>query len=171
MKTIIIAAWIGLVIVAADIRADEASKRARIEELLLLTNVEAVTNQVLDQIKNMSLESLKRAGMPGESEAAFKANQERIFALIKDQMSWEKMKPNYVQLYSDAFTEEEVEGIVAFYKTPTGQGMLKKMPMLMQNSMKLSQQRMAEIMPEIQRIIQETKQETKDKQQKQPPAK
>jgi hypothetical protein len=54
-------------------------------------------------------------------------------------MSWEKMKPMYVQLYRDTFEQEEVDGLIAFYKSPAGQAYVTKMPLLMSKSMAISQ--------------------------------
>jgi hypothetical protein len=66
-----------------------------------------------------------------------------------------------MKVYADVFSEEEITGIVAFYKTPIGHAMLDKMPLLMSKSMEISQRRMAGLMPEIQRQMQEVMQKSK----------
>lgn len=38
-------------------------------------------------------------------------------------MSWEKVKPRFASLYADAFTEEELHEMLAFFRTKTGQKM------------------------------------------------
>jgi len=72
-------------------------------------------------------------------------------------MSWEKMEPEYIKLFSEVYTEDELKAIVEFYKTPAGQSMLKKQPLLMQKSMVISQKQMQALMPEIQKMSQEFK--------------
>ena len=36
------------------------------------------------------------------------------------------MGPDLVKLYSDAYSENELDGILAFYRTPAGRAMLAK---------------------------------------------
>jgi len=85
----------------------------------------------------------------------------KVVAQVEERMSWDKLKPEYMKVYADVFSEEEITGIVAFYKTPIGHAMLDKMPLLMSKSMEISQRRMAGLMPEIQRQMQEVMQKSK----------
>lgn len=132
--------------------ADEASKSARIEEMLKLTNADAMTNQMIDQMRKLAVQNTSQAGGPEEQTI-----QNRIFDLLKQELSWEKMKPHYVQLYNELFTEQELDGIVAFYRSPAGQAMTKKMPELVQRSIALSQRQMSEVMPKVKQIIEDAR--------------
>ena len=69
---------------------------------------------------------------------------------ISREFSWDKMKEDYITLYADTFTEEELKGIIAFYKSPAGQAFIQKQPELMKRSMELSQKLMLKFMPAIQ---------------------
>jgi hypothetical protein len=80
-----------------------------------------------------------------------------------------KMKTMLVQVYADTYTEEEVDGILAFYKSPAGQAMLQKMPQLMQRSMAVSQQLMSDLMPEIQKMAKEAGEKAKQNDAPAPP--
>ena len=53
-------------------------------------------------------------------------------------------------LYSDAYSEKEVDGILAFYRSPAGRAMLAKTPELTEGSIAISKQRMEELSPKIQ---------------------
>ena len=129
--------------------ADEASKRARIEEMLSITNAESMTNQMLEQVRGMAFQN------SGPTDASAKQLQNRIFDLLKQELAWAKMKPEYVKLYDELFTEEELDAIVAFYRSPAGQAMTKKMPQLVQRSMQLSQRRMNDVMPKVKQLLEE----------------
>ena len=139
--------WMSVTLVAFAFRtcayADENTKAAKIEEL-------------------MRLNQLNAAGLPAQSTAGASEMINRVVAQIEERMSWDKVKPEYTKVYADVFSEEEITGIVAFYKTPIGQAMLAKMPQLMSKSMEISQRRMADLMPEIQRQMQEVVQRSKD---------
>jgi hypothetical protein len=56
-------------------------------------------------------------------------------------------------LYADTYTEQEMDGIIAFYKSPAGEAMLAKTPAIMAKANELVQQQMATVMPEIQKLI------------------
>ena len=63
------------------------------------------------------------------------------------------MKPEFIKLYDDTYTEDEISGILLFYQSAPGQAMLAKSPVLMANTMALIQKRMAEIKPELDEMI------------------
>ena len=46
-------------------------------------------------------------------------------------MTWEVFGPKLVNLYTEAFSEDEIEALIAFYQTPTGQKSIDLMPELM----------------------------------------
>jgi hypothetical protein len=61
----------------------------------------------------------------------------------------------YVRIYQKSFTQGEIDGLIAFYKTSTGQALLTKMPVVMQNTMNELQQMMQPMMQRIGRMQQE----------------
>jgi hypothetical protein len=136
--------------------ADEASKTAKIEEMMQITNMDRITTQMIDQVKTML--SSQFGSMPAEARQAAEEMQQKVMKLLADRLNWDKAKPAYIKLYSETFTESEIDGIVGFYKSPPGQAMLSKMPVLMQKSMAVSQQLMGDVMPDIERMAEEMKQ-------------
>ena len=79
-------------------------------------------------------------------------------ALVADRMSYEKFKPMFIQIYTEVFSEEEIDGIIGFYKSPAGKAMIEKSPLLMQRVMPMMQKVTADLQPDIQKIIEEAKQ-------------
>jgi hypothetical protein len=142
--------------------ADESTKAAKIDELMRLTKVESMTARMGGQVRAMMMNQLNAAGLPEESKAGAAEMMNKIVAQIEERMSWDKLKPEYIKVYGDVFTEDEITGIVGFYKTSIGQTMLAKMPLLMSKSMEISQRRMADLMPEMQRQMQEIMQKYKN---------
>jgi hypothetical protein len=71
------------------------------------------------------------------------------------------MKPEYVRLYDEVYSDEEITGILAFYKSAAGQALIRKMPLLMTKSMEISQRHLSGLMPEIQRITKEAAEKSK----------
>jgi hypothetical protein len=50
---------------------------------------------------------------------------------IEKDMLWEEISPPMIDLYMETFSEEELQEIIVFYKTPVGQKTLKTLPQLM----------------------------------------
>jgi hypothetical protein len=139
----------------ACLKADEASKAAKIDQIFTATKMDRIQAQMMGQLKTMIPSMAAQAGLPPEAKEQTEELSEKIVALVLDKMSWEKMKPAYEKLYAEAFSEDEVDGILAFYKSPAGQATLEKLPALMAKAMTMVQEQMKEIMPEVNKLAKE----------------
>ena len=124
-------------------RADETGKNAKIEDLMQLSHVERMTTQLLEQMKNMVTAQTAKADVPADVRKGMEEMQQKIMTIVADRLIWAKARPAYIKIYADTFSESEIDGILAFYKSPSGHAMLDKMPQLMQKSMEVGQQLMA----------------------------
>jgi hypothetical protein len=144
---------------ATPAHADEASKLAKIEELFNVMRIEQMlpqmTQQIMAQIQSMMAAQAKNSNLPPDAAPKVEEMQKKIIALVNEKMSWQKMKPVYVKVYGDTYTEEELGGIVDFYKSPAGQAFVKKTPLLTQNIMQSMQGIMGDTMAEIPRMLDE----------------
>ena len=68
----------------------------------------------------------------------------------------------YVRIYTESFTEDEVSGMISFYRTPIGQAAIHKMPLLMQKTMMEVQKSMAGTAPQMQKAQEEFLAEIKE---------
>lgn len=137
--------------------ADEASKNTKIEELLKLTNGEKLMTQMFDQLKTAEMAQLSKMEASAPDRERAQQMQQKILQLLQNTLSWEKMKPMLVKIYAETFTDQEIDGILDFYRSPAGQAMLEKMPALMQRSIAMGQQMVAEVTPQIQKMVEEMK--------------
>jgi hypothetical protein len=87
----------------------------------------------------------------------------RVFDLLGERFTWERMKPAFVGLYDETFTLEELQGIVAFYKSPTGQVLLMKMPSIVTRSTQIGQAQIRDVVPELERMTKEFTEDLKKK--------
>ncbi len=142
---------------ASPILADEATKAAKIDQMMELTHYDRMMKQTLEQMKNMQLEQFKKLATP-EARAESEEVQQKTMALLADRLSYEKVKPLFLKLYMDVFTEEEIDGIVGFYKSPAGKAMLEKTPQLMQRLMPMMQKLVSDLQPDLQKILEDAKQ-------------
>jgi hypothetical protein len=131
------------------------TKEAKIERLLTVMNADNMIDQMFEQIKAMTAAQVPPGTSP-EQVAQARQVQTKIMDLVKARISWEKMRPQYVMLYAETFSDEEISGMLAFYGSPAGRAMLEKMPALVTKIMEVAQAQMKDILPEIQRIIRES---------------
>lgn len=147
-----------LVVLLAPLSADEASRAAKVEEFFRLTRMESTYSQMMDLIRRQTgaqfVQQLTGVQLPPQYQKDLEDFQSDVFALMDSEMGWERMKPEYIRLYAEAYTEEELDAIVAFYRTPAGQSMVAKTPALMEKSSVLSQAKMALIAPKVQERMQ-----------------
>ena len=142
-------------------RADDASKKAKIEEILQITRTDQMLKQTMQQVRTMQLAQLKKMDLPADQKTLMDDIQTKTMALISDRLSYEKAKPLYVGLYAEVFSEEEIDGIMGFYKSPAGKAMIEKMPMMMQRLMPMMQKMTDDLQADIQKIVEEAKQKQK----------
>ena len=122
--------------------ADDASKK---EAEILLTTLELDKAFEQTTIKMLDVQLKQNPKL-----APFKQVMLRFF---NKYMSYDSLKPEMVEIYSEAFTASELKEIVAFYKTPTGKKSIKKMPELMAKGGQIGAQRVQDNIQELQEMI------------------
>ena len=63
------------------------------------------------------------------------------------------MRPVYIQIYQESFTQEEIDGMIAFYQSPAGAAFVRKMPVVMEKSMRIMQVRIAPMMERMKAVM------------------
>jgi uncharacterized protein len=138
---------------------------ASIQQLLDLTNVRQLLDSMKGQVDTLMATAVRSAqqGQPltPERQAVIDRMKSKMAGVVSEVLSWETLEPIYVRTYRASLTQDELDGMIAFYSSAAGQAFIKKMPLIMQNVMgemqgvmKPMQQKMAEIQ---QQAIQELK--------------
>jgi hypothetical protein len=99
--------------------------------------------------------------VPPKVQKEIDQQQAEVTRLMKELLDWSKLEPMYVRIYQKTFSQPEVDGMIAFYKTPAGQAVIAKMPAAMQNTMDEMQQMMLPVMQKMQRMQQDVATEMK----------
>ena len=140
-------------------RADEASKRAKAEQLFMLLHMDTTMGQLMSGIRKQVQEITQ--SMPGADQATPEQKkqitdfQQRVMDVVDQKIGWKALEPDFITLYASTYSEEELDGIVAFYKSPVGQRMLEKTPELMTKSTQITQQKMSELQPQLNQMVQD----------------
>lgn len=127
-----------------------------IRELLVVTKVrkhlDGFRAQVDSSMTRFTQDALDGKAPTARQQQAIVNMKSRIVALVQSELAWEKLEPAYLRLYSESFTEEEVSGMLSFYKTPAGQAVINKMPVLTQKLMVELVRMQSEAAPHFQKI-------------------
>lgn len=126
-----------------------------VEQLLLLTKQDQILEQTFEQMKPMILQQYRLMNIPEAKAQVINKYLGKILDVMKDEMSWDQIKEEYIQIYMAVYTEDEVRELIKFYQSPIGQKTVDKMPLLMQQSMLVSQNHLKNILPKIQEISKE----------------
>lgn len=156
-RSVILVLGVILLCLASPVRADDASKSAKAEALLDLAQSEQMMKMMEPMMKGILSRMDKE--MSPEQRAKVGQMQTKIMELVADRLA--KAKPGLVKVYIDTYTEQELDGILAFYKSPAGKAFLQKMPEVMQRSIPVMMQMMSDVQPEIQKMIEGAKQGSK----------
>ena len=138
MKKPLIAALIA--ILPLSLIAAEQAVRPDVQELMTVMKMDKQMSESMEAMKKMMLGNIP----PGNEQALAAANS--AFEKIAKEMSFEKMKGDLGQVYAEIFTPEEISGLIAFYKSPTGQAFASKQSLMTQKIMQLTQRKAMEAM-------------------------
>jgi hypothetical protein len=155
--------------------SDAAPTDESVAELMTITGMKALLDNVVQQtdtsMQAKILQSLSGHAVTGEQRIILDDMRTRMIDMMKQTMSWDVLSPKYAAIYKKTFTQEEIDGMLTFYKTPAGKAVITKMPAVTQYSMQLTQVLMADLMPKIMKIQQDSIAKLKaaaEKQKRQP---
>ena len=94
----------------------------------------------LELVEVMRVQQTATASADVLADTVIKANpilapyRDVIIKWAHDTMTWEAIGPRIADIYQETFTDKEMREAAAFYRTPTGQKILDKLPEVMQKS-------------------------------------
>jgi len=138
--------------------ADAASQRTKAEDLINLNNTQKTVQQIAANITTQIDTVADRAAGPdatAEQKTKVEDFKKQAAQLIDSSLGWAAMKTAVIDLYSKAFTEEQLDAILAFYKTPAGAALLEKMPQINTQFGELGNTRVAALRDQLQKAYQD----------------
>lgn len=170
-RILLVLSLCGSVTYAADLPspgsgvAGNPPSEASIKQLLETAQARKLLDSVMAQMDGFMKQAIQQATqgqkIPPKVQKDIDKRQAETMAVLKETLDWNKLEPMYLRIYQKSFTQQEVDGMIAFYKTPAGQAVINKMPAVMQNTMDEMQQMMGPMMQRIQRMQQEVVAELK----------
>jgi hypothetical protein len=139
---------------------------ASIKQLLEVTQARKLVDSIMSQMDNLMQQAVAQAAagreIPDSVQKEIDRQRAEMIAMMKQVLDWQKLEPIYVRIYQKTFTQQELDGMLAFYKTPAGAAVITKMPSIMQNTMDEMQGMMGPVMEKVQHLQQDVAARMKD---------
>ena len=142
MKVLRLGVLIGSMFMAQLAVADAESEKAA-ESLFVSMKLEEVMVQSMSQMVDLQL----------QQNPALAPYKPVMLKFMGKYMSWERLKPEFLTIYSEAFTAQELREINDFYVTDTGQKSVQLMPTLMAQGGQIGAALVQENIGELQAMI------------------
>lgn len=157
--------WVGSIAVlmvsgVIGVTAQESQRRALAEELLTVMKMQDAIEKSFEMAKQMipaQMEKMAQEDGDTNAPADMSALTGKMMDMIAEEFSWNKLKTDYIALYAETFTEQELKDMVAFYKSPAGQAYINKQPELMKRSVELTQKLMIKVMPKVRAMAEDAR--------------
>lgn len=88
--------------------------------------------------------------------------REALRTFMDEHFRYEDLEPEFIQMYTELFTEAEIREMSAFYRTPLGQRMVEMLPELSARSQAIAQERLQAAMPQLMEAIMGAMEEDED---------
>ncbi|MGA7156456.1 MAG: DUF2059 domain-containing protein [Acidobacteriaceae bacterium] len=151
--------WIAMLVVVVSLtpmvaRADEASKTAKVKELFAVMHTDHNLDRMMSSMqRQIELTAQNVSGADAMTPEKKKIQDEFVansMKAVNATFGWTVLEPAYLKLYVDTFTDAELDGMLAFYKSPAGQAMLTKTPQLSAGVMQIVHGQMNDLQPRMQ---------------------
>lgn len=130
---------------------------ARIDRLLEVTRARQLIDSMLPQLEASQQQMFEQLTAGRTVDADQQVSMERIRARsnasMRQVLAWDNLEPIYRDLYRETFSAEDVDAMLAFYESPTGQRVLDKMPLLMEKSMVAMQRIVVPLLQQLEQDI------------------
>ena len=138
--------------VSLSVCAEEGVKRETVEQLLEVMQAEKMVDATYGQMDQLFANISRDLGIKESEKEIFDRFISKVIDAMKQEITWAKMKEPLIAIYMKHYTQKEIEDVMAFYSTDSGKAMIKKMPVVMQESMMISQSMLKGFMPKVREL-------------------
>lgn len=109
----------------------------------------------------MGTRQLMRASIEASLDAQVQAQpmmaqfRPTMMAWVDKYISWDALRPRMVELYTGAYTDDELRALVAFYRTPVGRKTAAISPELAKKGALIGAEAAQAHLPELQKMVQD----------------
>lgn len=150
---------LALLAICSIAQASETSHRAAVEKMFQASNAEKMIDSMYSQMESMIEQQFKQMDLPEDAKPIMAKYQNKIWNITKSELSWMKIKDDMASAYMNVYSENEINELTKFYKSPVGIKFINRMPELTQQMFNLIQNRIPALLSKLEQIEQEMKNE------------
>lgn len=144
-----------MALLAGQANADSASHAAQAERFLELVNADRIAVPVYAQVQQMFAERFEQTQAPESKRGLLESYQSKADAALDKAIGWEQVKPDLVALYTETFSEPELDQLNEFYESELGKKMLTQLPQLNARSAQVTQSKLESAVPQVNKLLAE----------------
>jgi hypothetical protein len=132
---------------AADAPPTDESIRQLMDAMHTRKTLDTIMTQMDQMMSQMMSQVTQGQKVSPAVQKSIESGRGEAMSMMKEILDWRKLEPMYIRVYQKSFTQKEVNDLTAMYRSPAGETLINKLPVVMQNTM-------AEMQPLMQPIIQ-----------------
>jgi uncharacterized protein len=136
--------------------ADEASHRAKANELMVILHTQGMVERISDNFKAKVADAADKisAAAPADNGKTRVADfDKKANQIIDTKLGWENMQASFTDTFAKDFTEEQLDGIIAFYKSPAGLALLQIMPTVNEQLTQFGNAQITALQPQLNQLF------------------
>ncbi|HSU14806.1 DUF2059 domain-containing protein [Longimicrobium sp.] len=98
-----------------------------------------------------------------QTNPAIAQYEQQMRDFFRKYISWAQIEPEFVRLYAETYTEDELRQLAAFYRTPLGRRLMETQPELAARSSEVTQRLLREHLPELMQTVMEAEQQSRSR--------
>jgi len=134
---------------AQDAKPSEESIRQLFEVMHSSKLLDAYMTQIDSTVRASMQQALAGQQLNPKQKKILEDMGAEIGSLVKAELTWPAIEPLMIEVYRDTFSQHEVDGMLAFYRSEVGQAVIAKLPTAMQQSMTGIQSHAQALTPKI----------------------
>lgn len=152
-KALLISLMLCCPVLSLAAEPSDASIKSLLAASSLPAAIEALAASSGQYARSVVGEASKGAEVSDAQKKELDAIVEKFSTKVKEEMAYAKVEPQYAAIYKENFSQEEVDGLTVFFKSPAGQAYLKKFPQVLQKSQEVNRGLMVPMMKQLQADI------------------
>ena len=108
LRTFGLCSVLSMALLSGQANADRAGHEAQAERFLELVNADRLAVPVYAQVQQMFAQRFEQTQAPESKRALLEQYQSKADAALDKAIGWEKVKPDLITLYTETFTEQEL---------------------------------------------------------------
>ena len=148
----VIALAIALIFGLSGAVADEPGHRATAERYLEETNVPTRLTALIHQVRAKQIAALEKWYVPSETRNPAKTYIDQATKLLSEELSWERLKEDFIGAYVAVYSQVELEQLIGFYQSPLGKKYLEKRPQLVAAGLEITERRLRALVPRFEAL-------------------